>query len=96
MHKQELSPEESARVKSLILEHSTISPDVLTCQFLENPVSDVVNCRIEATSLRLRQALVDRYNGIAMGTSVYFSIPMEAKKKTAAGRMPVARPTSAS
>ena len=87
MHEQQLSPEESECLKSLILEHSNLSSDALILEFIENPVTDVVNCRVEVPSLSVRLALVERYNGIAIGRSVYFSIPRDAMKKTRGGRV---------
>ena len=75
MHPKQISPEAAeATLKTLILQFHELSDEVPNIELVVNPVTDVVNCRVEVKSLDTRKALMDHYMGISVGKSVYFCI----------------------
>ena len=74
MQDTRISVDEAAVLKGMILEAAALEEQT-RIDLIASPVADVVNCRVEVRSPFARKALVDRYQGVAVGGSVYFSIP---------------------
>lgn len=70
-----LTHEETAALKGRILSRFRFDAEITQFEFIPNPVTDRINCRLEVSSAAARKSLVDHYQGIVIGASVYLSVP---------------------
>lgn len=74
MYDVTVTPYEAAALRCQILQYNDLSAEPII-DLVPSPVYDVVNCRVQTKSARTRSALVFHFHGIAVGESVYFTIP---------------------
>ena len=83
MHPNQIPPVAAEEIlKTLILEFYELSDELPTIELVANPVTEVVNCRVEVKSFDTRKALMDRYMGTSVGKCVYFSVRPDAAKES--------------
>ena len=69
-----ISADDAALLKGRILATAAVA-EKCRIDLIASPVADVVNCRVEVRTSEARKALIDHYHGVAIGDSIYFTIP---------------------
>ena len=79
MHQGPLTPKEKKALKARILRFKDPSTEAIV-DLIPSPVEEVVNCRVQTTSLHLVKALMEHYSAIYAGKSLYFCMPRNNTK----------------
>jgi hypothetical protein len=78
---KQISQQEAERLKAMILSFVEGASEPPALDMIASVVSGVVNCRVEVGSAPTRKALAERYTGVTVGKSVYFSLPWQRSAK---------------